>query len=380
VVAPAAIITGGEIDIDYRFYLSDENNTRKQDITDYIFEGSIDADTTSEGCMMVFRGTCIKRDLLTPFRDWIVPILVLTYPDPRDGNSNIVVERQMGLYNVMPSPRISWTQYGPAIEIDARDALYRLTSNGPGVPYNIAKGTNVATKMQSICNAVGINAQIQPSTKTLPGKRSFTSEQKWIEIINALGRSIGYVPIYPSRKSKWVQSRGFRKLGDSHHAFTLTTADGAIADDITTEVDLTRLTNKVTVVGNNLKGEPISVVIVNNDPSSPTSTVRLGTVTDPYVLSYYEENSNIIGQADVRARAEYLMDQGSSVMERMNLRCPPIYDWEINDVIKCDLADELGNQIASGIWRWERFRMDFTLEGDYEWTMYKLIKWSQVDG
>jgi hypothetical protein len=192
-----------------------------------------------------------------------------------------------------------------------------------------------------------------------------------------LARSIGFVPLWSDRTGR-ARCHRFRKLGDLEAARTISSSQRSVIDTVTLEPDLTRLCNYVVVVGNDPKGVPVVASRLNDDPDSPTSTVRLGTAADPVRIPRFEEDPNISDQDAADQLADRIMDRGSSVYQRVTVRTLPVLDWEIGDTATLDIATDTGYQVATGKHRWERLSMGLGVDATVEWVFNKLVPWSKV--
>src|SRR6185312_11511926 len=103
---------------------------------------------------MTFQAQTLAPDVLTPFQDWVAPVVTMVQPDPLTGAA-VIETQQLGLYVVMP-PATTWTAAQGMQEIDGRDALWLLASSGPGAPWSRATGQNVGIAMETVCNLAGV--------------------------------------------------------------------------------------------------------------------------------------------------------------------------------------------------------------------------------
>jgi hypothetical protein len=132
------------------------------------------------------------------------------------------------------------------------------------------------------------------------------------------------------------------------------------------------------VIGNDPKGNPVIARRRNTDPDSSTSAYNLGTVTEPVWISKFVEDPNLDDQDAVDALADRLMDQGTSAFVRMQVKTTPIMTFEINDVAALDIVNDDGLEVASGRWRWDTMTLGLGIEASCQWSMLKLLTWSEV--
>jgi hypothetical protein len=325
---------------------------------------------------MTFTGEVLGTELLTPFRDWIAPVITIERPST-DGTGNVLEVQQLGLYQVQPAEK-RFTAASSRFAIDGRDPTWLLASDVIARPYNIAAGVNYSVAIRQVIESAGISRHaIQTTAATLPRKRSWKPGTTKLQIANDLARSNGFLSLFADRTGR-IRSRRFQRLGTTAAARTISTANGDVIRELTLTPDQERLTNHVVVVGNNPDGDPVIAERLNDDPSSPTSTVSLGSPDDPVVITKYVEDSNIDDQDAADQLADRLMDEGTSAFVRMEVVTFAIANWTPNDIIACDIVNETGDQIANGKWRWTGLRLGFGSSGRTTWTLEKLMPWAQV--
>jgi hypothetical protein len=355
-------------------YRANRNNTWLEDLSDRVDSGSVSVDT-SQATPMTFQGTTIEQGILTPYQDWVAPVMTYRYPDPITG-ATISTTQQLGLFMVMP-PTLTDTAAIGTQSIDGRDALWLLSSSGPGSAYSVAKTTNIGSAIKTICDNLNLRNAIQSTSVVMPKKRTWPWNTSWLQIANDLATMVGFVPMWVDRTGR-IRTHRFRKLATIEPARTLSSSAGMILDQVIRQPDLSRLCNQVVVVGNDPKGNPVKRKLINNDPDSETSTVRLGTANNPIVIGKFEEDPNLDDQDAVDQRANLLMDQGTSVFVNMSVTTMPVLDFEIGDVNRLDIQRDDGTVVATGLWRWNRLTIGLGVDATTQWEMSKLIPWSQV--
>jgi hypothetical protein len=365
---------GSDATIETAIYRANRDNTWLEDISDRVEGGLISVDINRD-TPMTFQARTTEPDVLTAYQDWIAPVMTYRYPDPDTGDT-ITVREQLGLYIVMPATKTFSAALGSEA-IDGRDPLWLMSSTGPGEPWSRATGQNVGIAIEAVCNLAGVRKAIQTTSQTLPKRRTWPWNATWLQIANDLARSIGFVPLWTDRTGR-VRSHRFRKLGDLEPARVISSGQRSVLDTVTLDPDLTRLCNYVVVVGNDPKGNPVVATRLNDDPESPTSTVRLGTVADPIRIPRFEEDPNISDQDAADQLADRIMERGSSVYQRVTVKTLPVLDWEIGDVATLDIETDTGYEVASGKHRWERLTMGLGVDATVEWTFNKLVRWGKV--
>lgn len=360
---------GGAARITTQLYRATADNVWLEDISDRVEAGSITVDI-SRTTPMTLEATTTQPDVVTAATDWIAPVTTYSYPDATTGRT-VTVRHQLGLYLVMPSTK-TYTAAQGIERIDAYDPLWLLAASGPGEPWSRASGQNVGIAIETVCNLAGVRHAIQTTSQTLPKRRTWPWNATWLEIANDLARSIGFVPLWPDRTGR-VRSHRFRKLGSVQPARLISHTNGMVIDTVTLDPDMTRFCNHVVVVGNDPKGNPVVAERLNNDRNSPTSTTTLG-----FRKSRFEEDPNIDDQDAADQLADRLIEQGSSVYQRMTVRTLPVLDWEIGEVTQVDIATDAGDPVASGRWRWDRLTMGLGVDATCEWRLSKLVSFGTV--
>lgn len=368
-----ARITGGVQIVEAVCYRATKDNTHLEVIP--VVGGEVAVDTTA-AIPMTFTGELLGAETLTPYRDWIAPFITIVKPNP-DGSGNVVETQQLGLYQVQPAQK-RYTAASSRFAIDGRDPTWLLASDVIARPYNLPAGKNYSDAIRDLIESVGLTRHnISSTTKTMPRKRSWKPGTNKLQIANDLAKANGYLPLYPDR-SGHLRSRRYERLHKVQPARTISSANGDVIRQITIDPDITRLCNHVIVIGNKPNGGLIFAERLNNDPSSPTSTVRIGTKDDPVVVTIYREDSTIDDQDAADQLADKLMDSGSSAWERVELTTFPIATWNLYDVIDCDVVNEAGEQVISGVWGWTGLRMGFGVDGRTTWTLGRLVSWAEV--
>lgn len=355
-------------------YRATRENVWLEDISDRVEGGLITVDTT-QATPMTLQARTTEPDVLTPYRDWIAPVITMRQPDPLTG-ATITTRQQLGLYVMLP-PVKTYSAAQGVQEIDARDPLWLLASSGPGAPWSRATGQNVGIAIETVCRQVGLRHAIQTTSQLLPKRRTWPWNATWLQIANDLARSIGFVPLWVDNTGR-VRSHKFKKLGNTEPARVISSSNGMVLETVRLEPDLNRLCNHVVVVGNDPKGTPVVAERLNNDPGSPTSTVSLGTKDEPVTITRFIEDPNLDDQDAVDALADRVMEQGTSVYQRYFIKTMPVLDWSIGDVVTLDISTDTGLEVASGRHRWERLSMGLGVDATVDWTFLKLVPFAQV--
>ena len=366
-------VSGGLLTVQVIYKLADRDNTHRKDISGVMTAGEVAVDM-SQPSPMTFTGETIRAGELTPYRDWIAPIVRLSWAE---GSATFVMEEQVGLFCVMP-PNKRYTAAGGTETIEGRDPTWLLQQAKVATPYAVPGGQNVGNAIESLCSQVGARHAIQTTTQTMPRRRTWKAGTSKLDIANDLARAIGFLSLYPDRIGR-IRSRRSQRLGNVVPARTISSVAGHVVETVTMEPDLTRLVNHVVVVGNDARDNPVEAERLNDDPSSPTSTVSLGGGRDsPIVYFRLIELTDETTQDAVDQMADRIMDQGSSVFVRTSLTTLPIIDWDLHEVVRLDVATDGGEVVAAGIHRWDTLRMSLGVNMTSQWRLNKLTRWSKV--
>lgn len=376
-----AAIYGGWSRIKTRFYLSNENNDRLKDVSSWIAtQGAQVVAETSKGNGMQFvaHTTPFGFDQFTPYRDYIAPEVTITEFD-RTGALVETVEQQ-GLFMVLPPPSSTYTRQSSTQELQAAGPLWRLRQAKLGRPYSLASGQVISTAMKTQCSLVSAPCLIPASSETLPKRKTWPGSATREDVFNDLARWVGYVPAFEDRLGR-IRSHIFRKLGSREPARSFNDNNAMVTGNPTRTTDYTNLFNEVEVIGNDPKktDTPIYTHRLNDDPSSPTSTVSLGTAANPLFLSHEPvEDSNLHSQAACDAAADRIMDDAASALVTMRVSTRAVLDWALDDTIACDLTTIGGDDVAQGIWRVQRLTVNLGKPGLIDWELSKILPWSSL--
>jgi hypothetical protein len=365
---PADILGSGS-NIGTALYRATAENVWLEDISNKVEGGSIAVDMNQD-TPMTFSGRTLENGVLTAYDDWIAPVMTYRRLDEETG-LELTMTRQLGLYLVMPPIR-EFTAAQGVDTIDGRDPLWLLASAGPGAAWSRATGQNIGIAIETVCGLAGVRHAIQTTSMTLPKRRTWPWNATWLQIANDLARMAGFVPLWTDRVGR-VRSHKFRKLGSVEPARLISHTNRMVVDQVRIEPDMNRFCNHVVVVGNDPKGNPVVAERLNNDVNSETSTVTLG-----FTRSLFEEDPNIDDQDAADALADRLIEQGSSVYQRMSVRTMPVLDWEPGDINQIDIETDHGEPVASGRWRWDRLEMGLGADATVQWTMSKLVSFGTV--
>ena len=216
--------------IESRMYRTTYDNERLEDLSDYVVEATVTADPARD-VTWVLDATLTREgwERLTPYEDWLAPVMTITYPD------GTVRRGQLGLYLVLDSTE-RHDEYTATVQIEARDPLwllsmqgygYRLTADDDNVEKKPALTIDVTEDRLAVVRAV-LDSAVLTESRTgkrryvIPGrggrvkrKREWPRKTPLLDICNDLLQAAGYYPL-------WTTSRG---------VFTSRPRGGKDADD-----------------------------------------------------------------------------------------------------------------------------------------------------
>jgi hypothetical protein len=370
----------GDIKIGTQFYRATIDNKILEDVSSILtVEGANISAENSTGDGMKLACRAIEMEHFTPYRDHIAVFQTVTSMY-EDGSGLFTNREQQGLFMVMPTPSTEFTEDSGVEVVEGRGPLFKLRNGRISKPYNLAAGTVITTAMRTQCDLVYANHSIPPAAATLPKKKTWSGDVTREQIFNDLARWAGYIPAFEDRFGR-IRSHAFRRLGDQVPAFIFSNANANVTGKIVRTNDFSNLYNEVTVVGSDPKKRDVSIYAhrINNRPDSPTSTVVLGTKTDPMILTRAPvEDPNLHSQTACDAAADALMDKVTSSLVTMTVSTIPILEWALDSTIKCDLDTKDGNEVASGTWRVKSLNFGLGKNATYNWTLSKVFPWGEV--
>lgn len=213
-----------------RMYRATYDNERLEDLSEYLIEARVSVDPTRDVTWVL--DATITRDgweRLTPYQDWLAPVMTITYPD------GTVRHGQLGLYLVMESTETR-DEYTATVQIEARDPLWLLSQQGYGVRL-VTDNDNIAKKPTLIINTSDDRVRvvkaildsavltesssgrqrysIQGSGGTFRRKREWPRKTPLLEIANDILQAAGYYPLWTTGRGIFTsRQRGIDRLRD----------------------------------------------------------------------------------------------------------------------------------------------------------------------
>ncbi len=327
-----------------KVYLSDKLNNWADDISTYFLGGAVEM-RLNRHIKMQFAGTLREPSIITPFSDYLAPVIRIDYSD---GSS---IEQQLGLYSIPPHG-IESTYMGSIGSFEGYDTSWNLTETSFNSTYSVTAGANVVDTVISILTAEGYTRfSIPASAKTFPKTRTYhITRDKW-NIVNAMLRSIGYYHAWIDLQGR-VTSQPYIDYDLAEPALELFGGSGSvIVDSIPKEPLRDQIYNKVRVIGERPKtNTPIIKTLTNNNPLSPVSTnpppngigrVRMATIKD----------SDINDSATAVEVGRRFLQEAASQYTRYEIRTLPLPDRGFFEVYDATVNRKDGAEVLAGRYR-----------------------------
>lgn len=336
--------TGGGITVSFELWRATIANTLVENISDYFTGGEV---TYNADRAIRTEATFNLRDVgqVEPYTDYLAVFMNRTYDDGTASERD-----QLGLYatKAPPGTRTVERAEGTYTGADLTSVLARYAFDDA---YNIASSTNYVTAVTTIMALAGVTRYVIPATTlTTSAIVSFPIGTTYLTACNTLLEAIGYYNLSMSRDGRLVSQPG-REIRYVEPYRTVEDAD--LYEPVVTQPTDTTLANVVLVIQNNPNAAPLTSEARNDDASSPTSTVNIGT------RARVIERSDLANQAAVDALAERTLSEGRSFYQTATLTLLPDPD-AINphQTIDLDCTGEL--EIFNGRWWVRTARIGFT--------------------
>lgn len=329
-------------------FVADKQNRLGEDISAQLAEGLVSLDLDLEGAKMSFTGAFKTKRAVSPFVDFIAPFVRIVY---EDGSEDY---EQVGLYVMVPGPSTHYP--GRAVvegdlggtfqEIDGRDLCWLLAADHSTAITSMAAGANVISEAVADLAAGGITRISIPtsaytSTKIVdwePGTSRLTR-------VNDRLMMAGYYTLCFDRHGV-AMSFPYRDLATSEPAVTYSGGSGArLVPPVEDQPDMTRLCNRVVVIGTDPAQAPVYAVRENTDPLSPVSFDNLGGIW----ITRTEESPEIQTQDAADDLADELIRNGASYYRTLEIQTIPDPRRNPREVYALNLSNADG-VVADGKW------------------------------
>jgi hypothetical protein len=352
-----------------RCYRSDKNGAIGEDISTLILDGLVKVDADAE-TPMTFTARTDGAGAIPAF-SYVAPFLTVEWYDPELGVQSIT--EQVGLYVVMP-PGETHTAVQAVGRIEGRDPTWVLKQDTLPTGLNVAAGANVVTTVKGLLTGAGFTRENIPAkSNTFLKKRAYEPGTSRLDAINDMLFRIGYYSLFADRQGI-LSSRPFRPLSREEPARRISSANGDVVNVVNLDPDPERLANRVTVIKTDAADDPLVVTRTNARPDSPVSTVNLGMVLGKKI-----EASNLDTTAELDALALKILEEGASMLTRIEVDTIPDPRFEVRDVVHVVISRDDGTLVADGRWWSDEVSCPFTPQaGAMKWRLNKLIEFEGV--
>jgi hypothetical protein len=267
------------------------NWTYVEDVSEYFVrnEGEISMDVDRDMKFMVsLRLRQAEETVLNPLGDWIRPIW-----HSEEGYTQ--VERALGIFYVS----------FPTREYSDRETIWSLECKDPSVllieaaftePYVVAAGADPIATAIGIVREVGLvqfNVEPNSTGKTLTYPMAWDIGTPKFQVVSELLGSLNYYPPWFDAVGNFTSKRRL-SLSATAPMVRYQTGEASVVvnDTISIETDTSGFANEIVIINSNPDApEPIWARVVNDDPSSPTSTVSMErTITRVLQASFILDN------------------------------------------------------------------------------------------
>ena len=232
-----------------------------------------------------------SRILLTAYRDWVAPVLRLTWAD------GVVEEQQFGLFMLDMEDATIYADFAIA-EYDGFDPTRRLQNSVVLDTYNVAAATNAATAITNAITPVWPRVVVPQTARTIASAISWFPFSGRYDIAAKIAEASGWYYPYPDLVGQ-IHSRPYVDLATESPVMELDEAD--FQGTLRVVPTVTQLANIVVVTKPGLAdADPIQSIQINDDPTDPISTVN----REPLVKRITNNDIQTQGEADAIAREE----------------------------------------------------------------------------
>lgn len=300
------VVQAGQRKFSFRYELLDSGNATVGDLTT-VTEATVSqdwlADIKRKLDLTMADGDPLGVDWLS---DRVRPWVRLHLPPYGDDD---YVEWPQGVFLLSSPTRYTDDAGGVWRKVTGYDQLQVFTDDKVADRYTVTEGAVYTSAVSTLLGS--ISKSVAPSSATLPTDREWDPGTSKLRIINDLLASINY------------QSLSFDEYGvavvqpytaPSDRASEYTYADGESAlmlPRVDQELDLFDVANRWVLVVSNPDQSALKSTYLNQDPASPTSTVRRGrTITD------FRTEQDAADQASLDAKVARLAFEASQVYEK----------------------------------------------------------------
>jgi len=343
----ATVPVGGRVTISSELWRTDITGFPLEDLTPYVISGSVDwhgdrDGGTPMGCSFTLTAT----DLVTPYVDFIVPFMNLTYEDGSDS-----IREQMGIFMVMPFGE----EHTPTTEectIEGRDLTFILSVSKFTDKKNFSSGTNFITNVKNLIDDTALTKMVFPTTtKTLGKAKSFSLGTSRLDAVNHFLHRIGWYKLYMERDG-FLRSVPYRSLSKTQPAKLYT--EDHLVDLLSVETPPADKFGNVVILQRERTDEATLTSIARASPALHWSAESLGLeiVLGPDTVDDAED------QEALDAIAESRLDNAGAYEKILTFKTMPDPYQYINRTV--DIYLQGNKEHLNGRYRLRGWRVGFT--------------------
>lgn len=293
--------------LSFRYELLDATNTVVREL-DNVVSGSVandalaDIKRTASFMLRDTGGINYLSDRIKPYvRLHVPPFGVLDW-----------VEWPQGVF-LLSTPSRSADSAGLVTrDVRGYDQLQILADDLVDSRYTIAAGGSYTSAITSLLAGVGVSYSVASSSLTAVTAREWDPGTSKLKIINEMLGVINYKSLVFDEEGV-AQAHPYQSPADRSPEYTYADDEtSVIIPGVEQTMDLFSVPNKWVLVVSDPDRDPLVGTYTNNDPGSPTSTVRRGrTITD------FRQEQDAPDQTTLDALAARLAFEASQVYEQM---------------------------------------------------------------
>jgi hypothetical protein len=347
-----AIGHGGSATIQAKLWRANANNEFIEDISTRLISGKVSMSVDRDvkwSFAVTLEGAGWER--LTPFTDYLAPVLTVTYPD------GTVASGQLGLYVVAPSPE-THTASGYRVDITAADPTWLLSIQGFKEPYTIEENVNIMTQVRNILAQAGVaRYSIPASGRTTTVDTTWDTTKSKLAICNELLEAGGFYSLYADNTGL-LTSGPYQNIRKTKAARTVA-ADGTGAHQtvigaVKLDPETDKFRNRFVVVMDNPKRAVVKSVVNITHPLNPMGQWNIGVRTRKLRRRF------LAGAGAVQELAQKLAREYSTLYERVTLAILPDPTRDVHEVLALAVYADDGEPVAVGKYWLRQFSIGFT--------------------
>lgn len=263
----------------FRYDLLDSNNQFKRTLTN-VLSASVTHDALAD-IKRRAKFTIVDDGTIDFLSDRIKPYVLLDVPASPNvpGSKPGVAEFPLGVFLLTTPPRKARADGSVIREVEAYDLGQVLRDDKVTDRYTVPAGTNYIKAVSDVLTSAGITMQnLAPTDKVLPADRDWEPGTSKAQIVNDLLAAINYFSLWFDGDGYAVAQPYTNPASRPVDYVYRDDEESVILPEVEQALDLFDVPNRWVVYTSEADGVPLRSVYTNDNPSSPTSTVRRGRV------------------------------------------------------------------------------------------------------